>query len=1065
MAQTYGLERFVDAGSLARGMIYAVQGKSEIISHVQGWIEASTSGSGGKIYRQWINYEPEGAQLVQFSGSCTCPVGYNCKHCVSAAYIALDLLPSSITSAAKVPARSGWKRELDDVFGVLEDDPSPLAIAIDFAPPRPVNPDIPIWKQRSAGHLHAFPLRMGKRRKWVKSGISFAALRPGRLSGYVPEHVAAIGEFIAACELGAGSSVVVGSDSILLNYVKSPFVGDLMRNMIAAGVELVNANGYKRVVIDDDPIIPFINLADRGGALEVVTGISHPRMSADYMLIGQPSQAAVWDTDELRLAWFDPVPSGEWSRFANREVTIPAADRGEFERDYLPRLRESAPILTDNYELPAPVKPRLRLTLTTTAGEPHPNVRAVWEWAYGDEHSGRVHPLWSTPDSTRQEDEESEILDRAVGTVDELCPAMIDGTLVGTSTIRGEDLLLLTPLIEQLRAEGVEVIDDGPAYHRANDVQVSLDVEESRDWLDLTMRVVVDGTQVEIAQLLRALASRQNYLYINGAYVDLDSDDLAKLKALIAEARQLGDARRRGLRVPKVRRSWWEELLDLGIVETSQHRWFAAVRNAPEPGPIEVPKTLEADLRPYQVEGFQWLAHLRQAGLGGLLADDMGLGKTLQMLAMILRDREQKAAHGEPSSPWLVVAPTSVVSNWVSEARKFTPSLNVVGIEATERIRGQSLAEVTGGADVVVTSYTLMRLEAEDYRQLGITGLVLDEAQNVKNPKSKGFAVAASLGAPTVFAVTGTPIENNLTELWAMFALAAPGLLGSAEKFGDAFRKPIEKAAGLTGPRSEDARELMNTLRRRISPFLLRRTKDAVALDLPPKQEQVLTVELASAHRRLYDVQLEKERQRVLGLSDEDRIEILSALTRLRQLAIDPRLVDEQSQAPPSKLDELAPLVGNLVAEGHTVLVFSQFTRFLKLIVQRLVAEGIEYLYLDGSTKNRADLIERFGRGEAPVFLISLKAGGTGLNLTMADYAILTDPWWNPAAEEQAVDRAHRIGQTRPVHVYRMVSRGTIEEKVVALQDAKRRLLGVISNDAGSASSGLSAAELRALLD
>lgn len=298
-----------------------------------------------------------------------------------------------------------------------------------------------------------------------------------------------------------------------------------------------------------------------------------------------------------------------------------------------------------------------------------------------------------------------------------------------------------------------------------------------------------------------------------------------------------------------------------------------------------------------------------------------------------------------------------------------------------------------------------------------------------------------------------------------MLFRSAPGLLGSSEKFNDAFRKPIEKAAGLTGPRSEDARELVATLRRRISPFLLRRTKGAVALDLPPKQEQVLGVELLGAHRRLYDVQLEKERHRVMGLGDEDRIEILSALTRLRQLAIDPRLLDEDSAAPPSKLDQLEMLIDDLVAEGHTALVFSQFTSFLKLIAARLDAAGIPYLYLDGSTTNRPALIERFARGEAPVFLISLKAGGTGLNLTMADYAILTDPWWNPAAEEQAVDRAHRIGQTRPVHVYRLVSRGTIEEKVVALQDAKRRLLGVISSDDVQTASALSAAELRALLD
>lgn len=1065
MAQFYGLQHFVDAGSLARGLIYATQGKSTA-TKTDTTIEASTQGSGGNIYDQWIDYSLDAGEITEFYGRCSCPVGYNCKHCVSATMIALDLLPSSVFAAAKSPMRSGWRRELDQVLGQVDTDPSPLAIAIDFEPPQELNPDIPVWKQRtSSGRLIVFPLRQGKRGGWAKSGISFSALERGRLPEYVPEQVAAIAEFISSCQIGAVSSVVVASDSIMLNYVNSPFVGEFLRRMVDAGVALVDARTYEPVTIDDEPIIPFIDVTDSQGSLHVFTGISHPRMTPDYMLFGQPRQGAVWDSDGLRLAFFDPVPTDEWSRFDDREIIIPPGDREDFEREYLPRLSRHAPILTHDYELPAPPEPSLRLTLTTTVGEPYPLVTATWEWAYTDVRgkTGRPYMLWSAPDATRQAEKEREIRAEITAIVAELCPVMVDEILLGTSRVTGEDLLQLPALIERLRAVGVEVIDDGPAYRRAKDVRLDVDVEEGRDWLDLKMRVLVDGVQVEIADLLRALASGKDFAYIDGAYLDLESEDLAKLKDLIAEARNLGDGRRTGLRVPKVRTSWWEELLDLGVVSASQHAWFEAVRTMSDAGPIEIPAGLDATLRPYQVEGFEWLARLRDAGLGGVLADDMGLGKTVQSLAMILHDRQR--TEGSARGPWLVVAPTSVVSNWVSEARRFTPSLKVVGIEATERIRGASLADATAGADVVVTSYTLMRLEAEAYRELGITGLILDEAQNVKNPKSKGFAVAASLGAPTVFAVTGTPIENNLGELWAMFALAAPGLLGSSEKFNDAFRKPIEKAAGLTGPRSEDARELVATLRRRISPFLLRRTKGAVALDLPPKQEQVLGVELLGAHRRLYDVQLEKERHRVMGLGDEDRIEILSALTRLRQLAIDPRLLDEDSAAPPSKLDQLEMLIDDLVAEGHTALVFSQFTRFLKLIAARLDAAGIPYLYLDGSTTNRPALIERFARGEAPVFLISLKAGGTGLNLTMADYAILTDPWWNPAAEEQAVDRAHRIGQTRPVHVYRLVSRGTIEEKVVALQDAKRRLLGVISSDDVQTASALSAAELRALLD
>ena len=347
-------------------------------------------------------------------------------------------------------------------------------------------------------------------------------------------------------------------------------------------------------------------------------------------------------------------------------------------------------------------------------------------------------------------------------------------------------------------------------------------------------------------------------------------------------------------------------------------------------------------------------------------------------------------------------------------------------------------------------------------------GLVLDEAQFVKNHQAKTHHVLRRIRAPFRLAMTGTPLENSLMDLWSLLALTAPGLYPRADRFTQTYRRPIEAGA---------APELLDRLRNRIRPLMLRRTKEAVAGDLPPKQEQVLTVELSPVHRRLYDQNLQRERQRVLGLLDDpvaNRVAILASLTRLRQLALDPALVDGTARATrgaskrggpmPAKVEALIEQLVELQAEGHRALVFSQFTTFLQIVRGHLADAGITTEYLDGSTRNRAEVIGRFKEGDATAFLISLKAGGVGLTLTEADYVFVLDPWWNPAAESQAIDRAHRIGQDKMVMVYRLISAGTIEEKVVALQQRKRDLFERVVDEGGGMSGAITAADIRALL-
>ena len=435
----------------------------------------------------------------------------------------------------------------------------------------------------------------------------------------------------------------------------------------------------------------------------------------------------------------------------------------------------------------------------------------------------------------------------------------------------------------------------------------------------------------------------------------------------------------------------------------------------------------------------------------------MGLGKTLQTLALVERARELGQLD---QAPVLVVAPASVVGAWAEEAARFAPGLSVAVVRATEARRGTPLADEIAGAHVVVTSYTLLRLEDEAYLGRRWSGLVLDEAQFVKNPRSRTHQLVRRIGSPFTLVITGTPLENTLSDLWSMFSLAAPGLFPRLDEFTESYRTPVERDADMTA---------LARLRSRIRPFMLRRTKREVVAELPEKVEQVMRLELTPEHRRRYDQHLTRERTRVLGMlqdMDRNRVAIFRALTKLRQLALDPRLVDPDLPATASaKITAVVEQIRELAGEGHRALVFSSFTGFLRLVREALEQEGIEYVYLDGRTRDRPARIARFREGNAPVFLISLKAGGLGLTLTEADYVFVLDPWWNPAAENQAVDRAHRIGQTQAVNVYRMVAVDTIEEKVVALQQRKRDLFTSVVDTGEFRGTAITAADIRGLLE
>jgi len=482
------------------------------------------------------------------------------------------------------------------------------------------------------------------------------------------------------------------------------------------------------------------------------------------------------------------------------------------------------------------------------------------------------------------------------------------------------------------------------------------------------------------------------------------------------------------------------------------------VQNIKEPKDMEftIPESLKSILRDYQKTGFKWLKTLSSYNLGGILADDMGLGKTLEVLAFVLSEKDRT------SKPTLVVAPTSLVYNWRDEALKFSPELKVVVVSGniSERI---SLLSQSEGADIIVTSYALLRRDIEQYDEFDFEYCFIDEAQHIKNPATLNAKSVKQINARCYFALTGTPVENALTELWSIFDFIMPGYLMSLADFGSQFVLPVIKY--------ED-KEALKDLSLLIKPFVLRRMKRDVLKELPEKIETKISAPLTSEQEKLYQAYLEKARTQVKteiatnGYS-RSQIKILAILTRLRQLCCHPSLFIENYEGSSGKMELLMELLEDSLDSGHRCLIFSQFTGMLKIIAQELEKKEVEFFYLDGSTKSevRIDLVNSFNKGERSVFLISLKAGGTGLNLTGADTVIHYDPWWNPAVEDQASDRAYRIGQENIVHVIKLISEGTIEDKIFKLQQKKRDLIDMLIQPGETFISKLSEDQLKAILD
>lgn len=579
------------------------------------------------------------------------------------------------------------------------------------------------------------------------------------------------------------------------------------------------------------------------------------------------------------------------------------------------------------------------------------------------------------------------------------------------------------------------------------------DVRDKSEWFQLELGLEVDGEVIDLvpaliklleeapkgarlSSLSRQVARCRALPVAKGRFVAIPWERLEPILAVLAE---LYDGQGRKLRLHETNLAAVGRLTEALEGQGRVLRWTGrsdAVERGQKlgrtPAGAARPAVLNAELRPYQADGLTWLCHLRDHGVGGVLADDMGLGKTLQTIALLAIEKEQRRL----DLPALVVVPTSLIEGWRRQIRQFAPHLRVLVLHGGKR---HAAFEKLSGSDVVLTTYSVLTRDLSRFREHEYHYVILDEAQAIKNARSQASQSARTLRARHRLALTGTPVENNLDELWSLFEFVMPGLLGSAQRFRSGFRHPIEREGNETR---------LHALRSRVSPFVLRRLKETVARDLPPKTELVRHVSFQEDQRDLYEsirVAAHAEVRSAIRRQgfEASSLMILDALTKLRQVCCDPRLVqvdaarDVKSSA---KAEAFYSLLSGELGRGRRVLVFSQFARMLALLSQGLDERGIRHVTLTGASQERHELVDSFQRGEADVFLISLKAGGTGLTLTRADTVIHYDPWWNAAAQMQATDRAHRIGQTQPVFVHNLVVAGSVEERMLELQQRKRNL-------------------------
>jgi superfamily II DNA or RNA helicase len=831
-----------------------------------------------------------------------------------------------------------------------------------------------------------------------------------------------------------------GGDVAAQLKLEHPLAGSIVRMAARTGrlfLQPTNASGdLSPLVWDDGGEWSFALEMRRGtkGAWEVAGSLRRGEERMPLAEVALATPAGLVFTRETAAALADDAPY-EWIQHLRRNGSIfaPDQDREEFLGALL-----TAPNLP-----PLELPDEIRLEEVTVAPQPFLKIRGplyasggALEAHLSFDYGGRTafaldrERGWYEPETRRfhRRDQDAEKAAAAL---------LLEAGARFENTHYREPVWELSPkklprVVRTLVEAGWRVEAEGKIFRKPGEFR--MEVSSGVDWFELYGEVEYEGGTARLPELLEALRKGQTMVQLSdGGYGMLPEEWLRRIGAMAG----MGASEDGHIRFRRSQAGLLDALLAAQPEATCDEtfarvrgelRQFQGVEAAPQPAGFV------GQLRDYQREGLGWMEFLRRFGFGGCLADDMGVGKTAQVLALLEKRREARAA-GEEIGPSLVVVPRSLVFNWKQEAERFTPQLRVLDYTGLARGKADFAAH-----DLILTTYGTLRRDVPLLSETEFDYLVLDEAQAIKNSDTESSKAARLLRGKNRLALSGTPVENHLGELWSLFEFLNPGMLGAANVF---------KLAG-AGSRNADE-ETRRMLAHALRPFILRRTKEQVARELPPKTEQTVYCELEPEQRKLYDELRQHYRASLLGKIATDgiaksKIQVLEALLRLRQAACHPGLVDPKRRAEGSaKVDTLVDQLGEVLEEGHKALVFSQFTTLLSIVRDRLDQAGVTYEYLDGKTRDRQERVERFQNDPAcKLFLVSLKAGGLGLNLTSAEYVFLLDPWWNPAVEAQAVDRAHRIGQTRNVFAYRLIARDTVEEKVLELQSSKRDLAAAI---------------------
>ncbi len=1076
------------AKDLNRGQAYANDG------HVQ-WtkvsgdghvITASVRGSQRTPYQVHVAGVSKSGQR-RVVGSCSCPVGYNCKHAAAALLVVLEQVAgerdkrNAIATPAKASKRAISER-LDSRIESWLDDLGRASEALKPAAGSASGDEVVAYIfGNPGGALHgrpAFPFESIVARRLVSGKLGRVRDCPAESLANATARAVAPGDALIGRLMRSGMGPQV---------LPSTVYEDVLRRVVATGRAFLRT-----------PASDALRLAEpRRARLAwnlTSDGLQRPALDFDDGNAIVLPGVLPWYLDEAAHA-IGPIESDVPAVLLAKILQAPPLSAGDARavaarlEKRLPEHRIPAPrVVAETIENLEPV-PTLTLRSVSLETEPSPyEVRspvpaelfdlAELTFAYGGiavdpandepervvrivENGTIVHPRKRASERRGAEHLRSLGL---LPVVNVQSAAVASGAVFGFNRkANAEWPIFVHRTVPELRAAGWQVLIDSGFRHRvvdtSDDDAWDTHVEEATGgWFDISIGLDIDGRKIALLPVLRDLiasgglssdAAALDILHPDGFYyVRFGANGptvafpLERIKAIVKTLVELADPSaldaRGALRLPRARAGMLDDLASASALRWDVPERLRALaerlRDFSGIARTAVPKTFKGVLRPYQHDGLDWLQFLREYGFGGILADDMGLGKSVQTIAHILC--EKKA--GRLKEPALLVVPTSLVFNWADEFARFAPSLRVVTLHGPDR--ASRLPELAR-CDVAITTYALLSRDAV-FADRSWQLAILDEAQFLKNPQSKASQAAMKLRAEHRVCLTGTPVENHLGDLWSLFSVALPGALGEKASFGRIFRTPIEKHAD---------GERQRALAERIRPFVLRRTKESVAAELPDKTEIVRRVELAGAQRDLYETVRIAMHDRVQeeiarsGLA-RSQIVILDALLKLRQVCCDPRLLPERFKAHAGsvKLDLLMEMLPEMIEEGRRILLFSQFTSMLDLIAPELEKRSIPFSVLTGQTKDRASSVKRFESGDTSVFLISLKAGGTGLNLVAADTVIHYDPWWNPAVERQATDRAHRIGQTKRVFVYKLIGAETVEEKILDLQIRKAALAASI---------------------